>query len=296
MPETIGFLGLGKMGLPMASRLLDAGFELRVYNRSADKARPLADRGVAVMKSPAEVSTRGGIVISVVSDDPALESLAGDDLAEALGPGGLHISMSTVSPAISRKLAAHHSRFGAAFLAAPVFGRPEAAGAGKLFICASGAVAAKQRAQPAFKALGQRVFDFGEDPGAANVVKLGGNFLIIAAVQAMAEASALAEKNGVPRAALLDMLTQTLFACPIYQSYSRRVIDADFEKAGFRASLALKDVELAVQTAADSGVPMPTLSLLREQYLAAMAKGRESMDATVIALEAAEAAGLKWGS
>ena len=109
MPETIGFLGLGKMGLPMASRLLDAGFELRVYNRSADKARPLADRGVAVMKSPAEVSTRGGIVISVVSDDPALESLAGDDLAEALGPGGLHISMSTVSPAISRKLAAHHS-------------------------------------------------------------------------------------------------------------------------------------------------------------------------------------------
>ena len=128
------------------------------------------------------------------------------------------------------------------------------------------------------------------------MVKLGGNFLIIAAVQAMAEASALAEKNGVPRAALLDMLTQTLFACPIYQSYSRRVIDADFEKAGFRASLALKDVELAVQTAADSGVPMPTLSLLREQYLAAMAKGRESMDATVIALEAAEAAGLKWGS
>ncbi len=152
----------------------------------------------------------------------------------------------------------------------------------------------KCRAKPVFDALSQGVFDFGEAVGAANVVKLSGNFLILSAVEAMAEASALAEKNGIPRAALLNMFTQTLFACPIYQNYSKQLIAANFDNVGFALRLALKDMNLASQTATATNVPMPTLNILRDRYLASVAKGRSEMDATAFVLEAAEAAGLKW--
>lgn len=294
MPESVAFVGLGRMGLLMASRLLDAGFPLRVYNRSPEKARALVDRGAKLAASAADAITPGGILLTMVADDRALESVASDATAKSLGAGGLHISMSTVLPATTENLAAAHERHGASFIAAPVFGRPEAAGAGKLWICASGPAQAKARAKAVFEVLSQGVFDFGEAIGAANVVKLSGNFLIMAAVEAMAEASALAEKNGIPRAALLNMFTQTLFGCPIYQNYSKRLIDADFDKVGFSLPLVLKDMNLALQTAGASNVPMPTLSLLRDRCLAALAKGRAELDAIAIVLETVESAGLKW--
>ena len=179
-------------------------------------------------------------------------------------------------------------------LAAPVFGRPEAAAAGKLWICASGEVADKARAKPIFDAIAQGVHDFGTDVAAANVVKLAGNFLLTAAIEAMAEAGALAEKNGIPRAALLNMLTGTLFNCPIYTNYARRIIDADFDNVGFSVPLILKDMRLARDTAVASRAPMPTLDLLITRYLALLANGNEKLDATAIALGAAQDAGLKW--
>jgi 3-hydroxyisobutyrate dehydrogenase-like beta-hydroxyacid dehydrogenase len=294
MPQTIGFIGLGNMGRHMAGNLVKAGFALRVYNRTREKARELEERGAAVVNRPEEVATPGEIAISMLTNDQALESTGGEALASALGKGGLHVSMSTVAPATSERLADQYARHGAAFIAAPVFGRPEAAEARKLWICTSGASAEKQRAKPIFDALGQGVFDFGEKVGAANVVKLAGNFMLTAAIETMAEASALAEKNGIPREKLLGMLTQTLFNCPIYNNYGKRLIDADFEKVGFALPLALKDMTLAQQTAAASRTPMPILSLLIDRYLAALAKGRDKSDASGLALGAADDAGLSW--
>lgn len=293
MPD-IGFIGLGHMGLPMAQRLQSAGFPLRVYNRSPEKAKPLVEKGATLVKSPPEVATAGGIVITMLADDKALEGVATDELAKALGPDGVHASMSTVSPATNAKLAERFARFGAAVVAAPVFGRPEAAGTGKLWICTSGPQSPKQRVKPVLDVLGQGVFDFGENVGSANVVKLAGNFMLTAAIETMAEASVLAEKNGIPREQLLKMLTQTLFNCQVYNGYSARIIAADFDKVGFALPLALKDMTLARQTATDTYAPMPYLSILCDRYVSAIAKGRSKSDAAALALGAADDAGLKW--
>lgn len=294
MPETIGFIGLGHMGLPMAENLLSAGFALRVYNRTKDKAKLLAGKGAQFVDQATKVAEPGGIVVSMLADDDALTSTAGAELIQALHPGGVHISMSTVSPRIIEMLAEFAGLHEVSIVAAPVFGRPEAAAAKKLWICASGNAAAKQRIRPVLEAMGQGIFDFGERVSAANVVKLAGNFMLTAAIEAMAEASALAEKHGIPRGELLNMLTQTLFNCPIYSNYSKRIIDADFEKVGFKAELAFKDMRLAWQTAADARAPMPVLDVLCGRYLATIAQGHGGLDATAIATQAARNSGLKW--
>jgi 3-hydroxyisobutyrate dehydrogenase-like beta-hydroxyacid dehydrogenase len=293
MTETLGFIGLGKMGLPIAENLMAGGFSVRVYNRTAEKAAGLVGKGATGLKSPAETAVAGGMVVSILADDRAILDVASDEFCSALGTG-LHISMSTVSPATSRTLAERHARFGGRFVAAPVFGRPEAAQAKKLWICASGAAASKEAAKPVFDAIGQGVFDFGEDVGAANVVKLAGNFMLTAAIEAMAEASAMAEKNGVPRAALLNMLSSTIFNCPIYVNYGKGIINAQFEPAGFSIPLILKDMHLVQKTAGDARAPMPILNLLIDRYLTMLAKGRDSYDAVGLALGAAEDAGLQW--
>jgi 3-hydroxyisobutyrate dehydrogenase-like beta-hydroxyacid dehydrogenase len=294
MPDPIGFIGLGNLGLPIATNVLALGHPLRVYNRTPDKAAPLVARGATLVDAPSAAATRGGIVFSVVSDDAALEAVADDKLAAALGPGGVHVSVSTVLPATSRKLAEHHRRFGATFLAAPIFARPEAAAARTGMFCVSGNAEAKARVRPLLESLAKSVYDFGDDVGAANVVKLAGNFMLTAAIEIMAEAAALAENNGIPRARLLEMFTQTLFACPVFVNYGKRIVDADFDKVGFRLPLALKDMRLALQTANAAPTPMPVLGLLRDRYLAALANGREELDASALALGAAEDAGLEW--
>ena len=294
MKDTIGFIGLGQMGLPIATNLQSSGFPLHIHNRTADKAKPLVEKGAVYFKTSAGAALPGGIVISIVSDDRALEALVTDEFLAALKPGGLHISMSTVSPATSQRLSERHAAAGSSLLAAPVFGRPEAAAARKLWICASGRAADKQRAKPIFDLISQGVFDFGESIGAGNVVKLAGNFLLTAAIEAMAEASALAEKNGIPRADLLNMFTTTLFNCPIYVNYAKRIVDADFEKAGFSIPLILKDMHLVQQTATTARAPMPILNLLCDRYLTMLANGEEKLDASGIALGAARDAGLKW--
>jgi 3-hydroxyisobutyrate dehydrogenase-like beta-hydroxyacid dehydrogenase len=291
--RTLGFIGLGKLGLPVAANLLAGGFSLRVYNRTAEKAAGLVAKGAVAAHSPLETALAGGVVVSVVADDRALLEVASDEFCEALG-AGLHISMSTVSPVTSRTLAERHARFGGRVVAAPVFGRPEAAAAKKLWICVSGAAAAKAEARPVFDAVGQGVFDFGEEVGAANVVKLAGNFLLTAAVEAMAEASAMAEKNGVPRADLLNMLNSTIFNCPIYVNYGKGIIAAKYEPAGFTIPLILKDMHLVQKTASDARAPMPILNLLIDRYLTMLAKGLDRYDAVGLAGEVAEDAGLKW--
>jgi 3-hydroxyisobutyrate dehydrogenase-like beta-hydroxyacid dehydrogenase len=294
MAETLGFIGLGNMGEPIAANLLRAGFGLRVYNRTAAKAAPLVAKGAAQAASEVEVAQAGGIVLTMLSDDRAVEevTLREHSFVERLGAGGIHVSLSTIAPATARRLAEHHAEHKVEYVAAPVFGRPEAAAAGRLWVCTSGAVAAKQRVQPILTAISQGIFDFGEDYGGANVVKLCGNFLIAAAVEAMAESQTLARKNGVDPKALAEMFGKTLFACPVYQGYGKQIAEQRFEPAGFRLALGLKDINLALQTGASSSVPMPIASVLRDRWLESVAKGRADMDWTAVALAVAEDAGL----
>lgn len=283
------------MGAGMAANVLAAGFELVVFNRTASKADALVAKGARRAERAGDAARAGGVTITMVADDAALEELVLGDgaLARRLAPGGIHLSMSTVAPATSRKLARAHADAGSVYIAAPVFGRPEAAAAKWLWICLSGPAQARVAVRPLLDAMGQGVFDFGDDPGAANVVKVSGNFLIAAALEAIGEALAMVEKSGVDRVAAIEMLSKTLFACPVYQGYGAAIAHQRFTPPGFRLPLGLKDVELALRTAAEVKAPMPTASLLRDRFLSALAKGRAELDWSAVALGASDDAGLK---
>ncbi len=262
MSETIGFIGLGHLGLPMATNLLNAGYALLVYNRTASKAESLVAQGAQLVSRPVDAVTTGGIVATIVWDDAALESVVmSDGFLERLGPGGIHLSMSTVLPETAKKLAAIHAQHGSVYVDAPIFGRPEAAAAQQLWIPFAGPQIAKERVRPLLQAMGgQGIFDFGEEVGAANIVKLVGNFLIASAGYSMREALSMAQNNGVDPKAVVDMLTQTLFPAPIYQSYGKRIAE---KTAPFsQNAIPLKDTGLFKQTAQQVESPTPIASLL----------------------------------
>ena len=266
MSETIGFIGLGRLGLPMATNLLNAGYALRVYNRTASKAESLVARGAQLASRPGDAVISGGIVASIVWDDAALESVVmSDGFLENLGPGGVHVAMSTVLPETSKKLAAIHAQHGSAYVEAPIFGAPDAAAAQQLWIPFAGPQQAKERVRPLLKALGgQGIVDFGEEVGAANIVKIVGNFLIVSAAHSIREALSMAENNGVDPKAVLDMLTTapTLFPAPIYQRHGKRIVE-DTKAAPFRQSkIPLKDVGLFKKTAQEVESPAPVANLL----------------------------------
>jgi 3-hydroxyisobutyrate dehydrogenase-like beta-hydroxyacid dehydrogenase len=295
MRPVIGFIGLGNMGHPMAANLLKAGYPVRVWNRSPAPAAALAAEGATSVSRPEEVAESGALVISSLSNDRVLEEVVGADheLLGRLGPGGVHASTSTVAPDTSRRLAEGHKQYGVTYLAAPVLGRPDAAAAAKLWVFLSGPAGAKDLARPVLRALGQGVFDLGEDPGAANVVKLACNFLLAAAIEAMAEAFTLAEKNGVGRGVVADLLAQTVFDCPVYRNYGKQIAEQRYRPALFKLPLGLKDISLVLQTASASLVPMPLASLLHDHFLAAVARGRGDLDWAGLAGEVSEAAGLR---
>lgn len=293
--ENVAVIGLGAMGKGLASRLLDTGHKITVWNRTASAADELAQRGAERAATPAEAVTPGGLAITMVANDAALEAVTvgPGGLLERLGADGVHLSMSTVSPAIADALAERHTAAGARYLAAPVFGRPAAAAAGQVWIALAGEAAAKARARPVLDHLSQSVYDFGAQPSAANVVKVGGNFLIAAAIEAMGEAFALMEKHGVESRQFHELIAGTIFACPIYQNYGRFILDQAFDPPGFKLELGFKDVNLALEAGAARRVPMPLASLLRDRFLSAMANNRGGLDWTAIARQAAEDAGLE---
>lgn len=293
MALEIGFLGLGAMGAPIAANLLAEGHHLTVWNRTSAKAEPLAKKGAKVAAHPDDVVQPGGIVVSMVADDAALEYLVREtDLLRRLGAGGVHVSMSTVAPSTTRRLAEYHRESGSALVAAPVFGRPDAAAARRLVICFSGGAEPKERIRPILDGVSMGVFDFGEETGAANVVKLAGNFLIASAMEAMGEAFTMVEKHGLAREAVAQMLSSTMFACPVYQNYAPMIAQRRHSPAGFRLPLGFKDVELAAKTAEEVRLPMPFASLLRDRFISALAKGREQLDWSALALGARDDAGL----
>jgi len=295
MEQTIGFIGLGSMGAAMAANLLKHGYRLRVHNRTPDKAAPLVAQGAVQAMQPADAVEPGGILISMLADDRAIEETIGNNeaLLKRLGSGGVHVSMSTISPATSRKLAQGHQRYGVVYLAAPVLGRPDAAAAGKLWIFLSGSSQAKERVQPVLHILGQGVFDLGEEPGSANVVKLACNFLIASMIEAFAEALTLVQKNGIERTLVADILGQTLFASAAMRNYAKQIAEERYEPALFKLALGFKDLNLTLQTAVESKTPMPLADLVHTRLLAGVAKGRGNLDWTGMAQGVSEDAGLR---
>lgn len=290
----IGFVGLGAMGSAIARNLVRAGHDVTAYNRSPGPAAALARDGAKVAETPSGV---GGaeVVFSMLADDHAVESvvLGAQGVREALAPGASHVSMSTISVDLSRRLSEAHRAAGQEFVAAPVFGRPEAAAAAKLFVVAAGTAPAVARVRPLLAVVGQRTFEVGEDPAAANLIKIGGNFLLAAAIEAIGEAAALMAKGGVAPAAFVEVMTNTLFACRAYEGYGSIIAEERYEPAGFKVPLGLKDVRLALAAGEASSTPLPLASLLRDHFLAAIGRGHGELDWSALALLAAENAGLK---
>jgi 3-hydroxyisobutyrate dehydrogenase-like beta-hydroxyacid dehydrogenase len=284
----VGFIGLGQMGHAMAGNLLKAGHELTVWNRSPEKAKDLLGRGARWAESPGHAAD-GDVVMTMLADDHALEAVVYGDGGILAAPA-LHVSHSTISVPLAERLARDHGvRSG--FVSAPVFGRPAAAQAAKLFVVTGGQPDLVARCEPLFAAIGQRSFHVGDSPSAANLVKLGGNFMIMAAVEAMAEAMTLVEAGGVERRAMLEVLTGTLFNAPIYHTYGELLVEDRFRPAGFAAPLGLKDMNLADSAATASRVPMPVLGVVRDHLRAAIATEGEDIDWASVALAVRKAAG-----
>jgi 3-hydroxyisobutyrate dehydrogenase-like beta-hydroxyacid dehydrogenase len=293
MKEAIAFIGLGRMGREMAGRLLAGGHPVRVFNRTRSAAEALLRQGAKAANRAVEAVQPGGVLITMIADDAAVKAVMTDEVIGALGTDGVHISMSTISPAAARDLAAAHARSGSAFLAAPVFGRPEAARAGKLWIPLAGDRRAKPRALPVLEVLGQGVFDFGEDPAAAIAVKLAGNFLIASTIEALGEALTFAEKSGVDPAKLQTFLAGTLFDSAIHKTYGKAIVEEKYEPAGFALSLGAKDVRLLREAAREVQAPLPLAALLEERFLRSLANGRGGLDWVAFTIDQREGAGLR---
>jgi 3-hydroxyisobutyrate dehydrogenase-like beta-hydroxyacid dehydrogenase len=288
----IGFIGLGRMGSGMAANLLKAGHQVTVYNRTQAKTEALVMQGATVATCIAD-ACRGDAVITMLANDDAVESavLADGGVAQSLPARSVHVSSSTISVALSQRLAERHALAGQRFVAAPVFGRPDAAAAGQLVVVAAGELAALEAAAPLFDAIGHRTFLVSHKPQAANLVKLAGNFLIASAIESLGEAMALVGRGGVDQRLFLEMLTSTLFNVPLYRTYGGLIADRRFEPAGFAAPLGQKDIRLTLQAAENLRVPMPVASLLRDRFLSLLAHGGESLDWSAIGGLAAMDAG-----
>ncbi len=291
----IAFLGLGNMGIHMARHLAKAGHDVTVWNRTVSKAKELEADGARAASSPAEAARGAEIAVTMLADDSAVESTVFEvnGIIDALPKGAVHISSSTISVALSQRLAKEHSERGQQYIAAPVFGRPEAAEAGKLFVAAAGDPAVIERCKPVLDAIGQRVFVMGEKPEMANVVKLSGNFLIASVIESLGEAVALTRKYGIDPHEYVEFLTSTLFAAPVYKTYGGIIADQRYSPAGFKMRLGLKDVKLALAAAEAVDMPLPVASIIRDHALTAIARGMEELDWSATAKLAAENAGLK---
>ena len=289
----VGLIGLGGMGTGMAKSLLRAGHAVTVFNRTRARADALRADGATVAATVAD-ACRSGIVMTMVADDAALESQVFGDagILASLPQGGIHISCSTICVALSDRLTAAHSAAGHEFISCPVFGRPDAAEAGRLAVVAAGPANAVERCKPLLEAFGPKLLILGEKPSLANVVKLSGNFLIASVLESLSEAIAFARKSGVDAATLLDFLTSTLFNAPVYKTYGGLIVEGNYDKVGFALPLGLKDVRLVLQAAEAKSVPMPIASVVRDRFLTAMARGNESKDWSALGLIAAEDAGL----
>jgi 3-hydroxyisobutyrate dehydrogenase-like beta-hydroxyacid dehydrogenase len=288
----LGFIGLGHMGSKMATNLVRAGHDVTVFNRSPGRSASLVELGARQADDLAE-ACGGSAVISMLADDEAATGIVLDrgGIVDHLPKGAIHVSMSTISVALSKRLALAHEKAGQRYVAAPVFGRPDMAAAAKLFIVAAGDPVAIDECQPLFRAMGQKTTPIGAEPSAANLVKLSGNFLLASAIEALGEAVALVGKAGIDTRAYVEFLTSTLFTAPPYKTYGTLIAEAKFEPAGFAAPLGYKDIRLALAAAESLRVPMPLGSLLHDRFLRLLAHGGEHLDWSAIGGLASQDAG-----
>ena len=285
------FIGLGRMGGNMAGRIAQAGLPLGVYNRNPQKCLPLAALGAAIHTGADEAVAEADIVFTMLSDDVALESVMTETRLAAMAPEGIHVSMSTISVGLARSMTERHARFGRGYVACPVFGRPDAAAAGRLRLCLAGLPQWKQKAAPYLEPLGE-IRDLGETPAGANAVKLAGNFMISALMEMLSEALTLVENSGIAPEKFYDLMSSTLFNAPAVKTYGRLILERDFDTVGFAASLGAKDMGLVRDAAKLARTPMPLASLLEDRFLRALAQGLGEKDWSVIGQLQREDAGL----
>jgi 3-hydroxyisobutyrate dehydrogenase-like beta-hydroxyacid dehydrogenase len=289
-----GFIGLGNMGLPMAQNLLQAGHPLSVFNRTAARADGLCAQGATRAATPRALAEQHEIVLSIVADDTALRAIALGDtgVLAGLAPGKIHVDMSTVSPDISKELDRHYRAKGTHFIAAPVFGRPEAAAAAKLWICPAGSPGAVERCQPLFAVMGQGVIVVGTEPHLASCLKLVGNFFVVSAIETLSEAFTLAEKSGLELETVLALI-KALLPVPLFQGYGTRMAHNEFSPPGFALRLGIKDVDLMRRLADQAESPLPLADVAHRNLLAAHARGRGDLDWGALITVIRELAGLE---
>ena len=290
----ITLLGLGRMGEGIARTLLTAGQTLTVWNRTPARALALAGEGARVGRTAAEAVAEADVVLSMLADDGAVTAIVegSGGLLSTLRRGAVHVSLSTISVALARKLAAAHAAVGQGYVSAPVFGRPAAASSGQLIVVAAGPDDQVAKARPALEAFSRKLVVLGRTPEQANAVKLGGNFLIAAMIESLGEAFAFVRRHGVDPKVFLEILNGGLFQSPVYDTYGSIIVEERFSPPGFAMPLGLKDVRLVLAAADAAGVPMPLAGLVHDRLLAGLARGRGELDWAAIAALIAEDAGL----
>jgi 3-hydroxyisobutyrate dehydrogenase-like beta-hydroxyacid dehydrogenase len=290
----IGFIGLGKMGLPIAQHILDAGHELTVYNRTASKADPLKEAGATVAKTPAEAAT-GDAVFSIPFDDGQMEEVmfADDGIFNVMNAGAIHVCMSTLSVAVADKIAKSHEDGGHRYISAPVMGQPAMAEAAKLFVLAAGKPENIEMVQPIFDAFSQRIFILGETPSQANLIKLCMNFMVASAFNSIGESMALARKSGIDPETYVEVFTGTVFTGMVYQGFGSKIAAEDYDDVRADLALGVKDVGQFIEAAQTKVVPSPIASVVHNNFITAMANGFGDKDWSVVAKMMAKNAGIK---
>jgi 3-hydroxyisobutyrate dehydrogenase-like beta-hydroxyacid dehydrogenase len=296
----LGFIGLGKMGREIATNLHKAGLDLAVFNRTTSATEEFRKMGCQVASSVEELAGWAEIVITMLANDQAVESVIfGSDSTKGvygeLKPDRLHISMSTISVRLSQQLEELHKKAKQNYVAAPVVGRPEAAAARKLWIIAAGDPTQIQACTGIFDAIGQGYFNMGEKPHLANAAKLAKNFLIASFIESFSQALCFAEKSGLDRSKFTELITAALLRSPIFENYAKRILDGAFRpsESGFGLELALKDIRLLIDAADSTETPLPIASFIRDQFLSGIARGYGEFDWTAAALITRSDAGLE---
>jgi 3-hydroxyisobutyrate dehydrogenase-like beta-hydroxyacid dehydrogenase len=290
----IGFIGTGRMGSEMVRRLLDAKHDVGVYNRTASKAKPLADAGAKTVGSIADAARYGEAIYTMLADDAALEDVVfqNNGLLAALPKGGIHICAGTHGIPVIRKIKKAHADKGQTLICAPMIGRPELVSSGTAGIVAAGPADAMAKCKPAFDAIGRRTYEAGADPEAAAALKLTNNFVLGCAIEAMGEGFSLTRKYGVEPQVFYELMTDFLFNCSAYKVYGKIIVDESYSKVGQMAALGLKDANLAIEAAGLVNVPLPSGNVWRDRLVGAVAHGDGGKDWAVMALEQARASGL----
>ena len=287
----VGVIGLGHMGSGMARSLIRAGHQVTVWNRSAEPAEALVAEGARRAQTPAE-AMRGEAVVTMLANDEAMRQVVLGQALPAAGQGLVHVMSATITVQLCREFEAVHAECGVGLVAAPVMGRPEVAAAGELNILAAGEDDAVARVQPLLDAMGMKTWRIGSEPHKASVAKLAANFTLASAIEAMSEAFALVERHGLDPTILHEVLSGTLFAAPAYKTYGAAITGEVFEPPGFKLPLGLKDVRSAMEAGEAVGAPMPFASVMRDNFLDAIAHGDAEKDWSAVSQVARRRAGL----